>query len=64
MQYDSLAKLDQGLASNALRKELSIGPEPRLVLWTTQTHSWDQKEIDAGVESGRNVDVWNATGAA
>jgi phosphohistidine swiveling domain-containing protein len=47
MQYDSIAKLDKGLASNELRKELSIGPEPRLVLWTTQTHAWNQEEIDA-----------------
>lgn len=47
MQFDSLARLDMDRAKNDLRKELSIAPELRIVLWTTQTHSWNREEAES-----------------
>jgi hypothetical protein len=47
MQFDSIAKIDKERAAKQVRKDLSIGPEERLVLWTTQVHSWAREEFEA-----------------
>jgi len=55
MQFDPLAGVDKHQAARGLRGELSIAPEAKLVLWTTQTHSWDKNEIESAASAMVNA---------
>jgi hypothetical protein len=55
MHFDSIVGVDKHRVGSELREELSIAPETRLVVWTTQSHAWDQEEIETASNAVRNA---------